>query len=316
MSFDKATTAAEVVRGLDLSGRTVLVTGGGAGIGWATACALASAGARVQVADVNEAASRAAIAQHLAQHPASRIDFAPLDLGSIAAVKAFAADYTHRVGRLDVLVNNAGIMACPMARSVDGHERQFAVNFLGHYVLTRALQPLLARSGDARVVCISSIGHRRSDIVYEDIDFHHREYDRWQAYGQSKTACALLAVAADALWQHLGIRANTMNPGGSATGLHQYLTDDERRRQGFLDAADKVPDRWRTPEQCAATSVWLAVHPTLDDIGGRYFEGFTEAADWVPEAPMKGVHPYARSRENALRLWDVAASMTGLPPGC
>lgn len=315
MSFGRTATAAEVVRGLDLSGRTMLVTGGGAGIGLATACALASAGARVHVADVDEAGSRAAIGRFREQAPEASIEFAALDLGSVAAVKAYAEDFSRRVGRLDVLIDNAGIMACPEGRTVDGHERQFGVNFLGHYVLTRALAPLLARAGRARVVTLSSIGHRRSDIEYDDIHFQRRPYDRWLAYGQSKTACALLAVAVDALWQDRGIRANAMNPGGSATGLHQYLGDDERRRLGLLDADDKVPERWRPPEQCAGTSAWLAASPDLEGVGGRYFEDFAEAPAWVPEDPMKGVRPYALSRENALRLWDLAAAMTGLPRG-
>ena len=314
MNFDRTTTATEVVRGLDLSGRTILVTGGGAGIGAATSGALAGAGARVIVADINDVASRETIAEHLRRDPGARIDFLQLDLGSLDSVRRVASDLREQVDTLDVLVCNAGLMACPLAHTVDGHERQFAVNFLGHYLLARLLEPSLARASAARVVSVSSIGHRRSDIVWDDIDFHRREYDRWSAYGQSKTACSLLAVAIDHLWRPKGIRANTMNPGGSNTGLHQFLTDDERRRQGFLDNANKVPDRWRSPEQCAATSVWLAVGAELEGVGGRYFEGFAEAPAWDERDPMKGVRPYALSHDNAMRLWRVAAGMVGLEP--
>jgi NAD(P)-dependent dehydrogenase (short-subunit alcohol dehydrogenase family) len=314
MNFDRTTTATEVVRGLDLSGRTILVTGGGAGIGAATAGALAGAGARVIVADINDVVSRETIAEHLRRNPGARIDFLQLDLGSLDSVRRVASDLREQIDTLDVLVCNAGLKACPLAHTVDGHERQFAVNFLGHYLLARLLEPSLARASAARVVSVSSIGHRRSDIVWDDIDFRRREYDRWSAYGQSKTACSLLAVAIDHLWRPKGIRANTMNPGGSNTGLHQFLTDDERRRQGFLDNANKVPDRWRSPEQCAATSVWLAVGTELEGVGGRYFEGFAEAPAWDERDPMKGVRPYALSQDNSMRLWRVAAGMVGLEP--
>ena len=315
MSFDRNTTAAQVVQDIDLHGRTVLVTGGGAGIGFSTATALATAGAKVYVADVNDEASRAAIDGFRQTRPGALLEVLRLDLASLADVRAFSASFLAREPKLDILVNNAGIMACPQAYTVDGHERQFGVNFLGHYLLTRMLEPALRAAGQARVVAVSSIGHRRSDIHYEDIDFRTRPYERWEAYGQSKTACALLAMAADTFWRDRGIRSNTMNPGGSATGLHQYLDDDERRRVGFLDKDDKRPDRWRPPEQCAATSVWLACGPELKGVGGKYFEGFAEAVPWRVEDPMKGVRPYAVSRDNALRLWDVAAGMAGLPGG-
>ncbi len=313
MRFHVHTTASEVVQGLDLRGRTMLVTGGGAGIGLATATALAGAGAKVYIADINEAAGREAVVAFRQTHPQAQIEVLRLDLGSLAEVRAFAQDFARRESRLDVLINNAGIMAPPLAYTVDGFERQFGVNFLGHYLLTRLLEPQLRAAGKARVVCISSIGHRRTDIHYDDIHYRNRPYERWDAYSQSKTACALLAIAVDALWHDRGIRSNTMNPGGSATGLHQYLDEAERRRLGFLDGNNKQPDRWRPPEECAATSVWLACSPDLEGVGGKYFENFEEAPPWREDDPMKGVRPYAISRDNALRLWSVAAGMTGLP---
>ena len=313
MPFDRNTTALHVVENIDLSGRVALVTGGGAGIGLSTATALASAGAKVTIADINLAASEQAAAVIRQTHPGAVVDVLHLDLGSLAQVRAFADKFRSREQELDILVNNAGIMACPQSTTVDGHERQFGVNFLGHYLLTRLLEPLLRASGQARVVCVSSIGHRRTDIHYDDIDYRTRPYERWEAYSQSKTACALLAVALDTLWRDKGIRSNTLNPGGSATGLHQYLDDDERRRLGFIDDAGKQPDRWRSPDQCAATSVWLACAPELEGVGGRYFEEFAEAIPWRAEDPMRGVRPYAIAPDNALRLWSVAAAMTRLP---
>ncbi len=313
MPFNRNTTALQVVENIDLSGRVALVTGGGAGIGLSTATALASAGAKVTIADINLAASEQAAAVIRQTHPGAVVDVLHLDLGSLAQVRAFADKFRSREQKLDILVNNAGIMACPQATTVDGHERQFGVNFLGHYLLTRLLEPLLRASGQARVVCVSSIGHRRTDIHYDDIDYRTRPYERWEAYSQSKTACALLAVALDTLWRDKGIRSNTLNPGGSATGLHQYLDDEERRRLGFIDDAGKQPDRWRSPDQCAATSVWLACAPELEGVGGRYFEEFAEAIPWRAEDPMRGVRPYAIAPDNALRLWSVAAAMTRLP---
>lgn len=311
--FSRHASAADVVRGLDLSGRTMLVTGGGSGIGLATACALAGAGASVIVADVDLPRSEAALAAFRATTPSADLRSLPLDLGSLADVRRFCAALLPTLPRLDVLVANAGIMACPFGRTVDGHERQFGINFLGHHLLARLLEPALAAAGaqgGARIVSVASIGHRRADIQWDDIDYHQRPYDRWEAYGQSKTACALLAVAADALWRDQGIRANTLNPGGSPTGLHQFLTDDERRRQGWLDGQGQLPDRWRPPEQCAATSAWLASAPALAHVGGRYFEECQEAAPWHEGAPMQGVKPYALSTDNALRLWRLAETLT------
>lgn len=308
--FDRTATAFDVVRGIDLRGRTVLLTGGGAGIGYATACALAASGATVHVADVDVVASTVRVNEFLASHPDARLKVASLDLGSLVAVRAFAAQFLASIPQLDVLVNNAGIMACPFGRTVDGHERQFGINFLGHYALTRLLEPALKRA-HGRVVSVASIGHRRSDIIWGDIDYRQRIYDRWEAYGQSKTACSLLAVAVEALWGGDGVHANALNPGGSPTGLHQFLTDEERRRQGWLDEQGKMPDRWRPPEQCAATSAWLASAPELDGVGGRYFEECQEAVPWHADNPMVGVKPYALSGEGALRLWRIAGEMTG-----
>ncbi len=310
--FDRNATAMDVVRGIDLSGKTALVTGGASGIGHATACALSAAGADVIVADLDGDKADAVIAPFLAGNPSAKMRFARLDLGSLKSVRLFAGDFTAQVPALDILVNNAGIMACPQGYTADGHELQFGINFLGHYLLTRLLEPALVKRPGARIVTVASIGHRRSDIHYEDIDYKTRTYDRWEAYGQSKTACALLAVGADLWLKDRGVRSNTLNPGGSPTGLHQFLTDEERRKQGWLSEEGKVPARWRSPEQCASTSAWLATAPELAGVGGKYFEECQEALPWREEEPMAGVRPYALSEENARKLWKLAAEMTGL----
>ncbi len=310
--FDRYATVFDVAEGIDLRGKTALVTGGGSGFGYATARALAKAGATVYAADIDLAKTLAAAEAFLGDHPGAQLRALALDLGSIANVKAFAERFASQVPRLDILVNNAGIMATPQAYTVDGIECQFAVNFLGHYVLTRSLVRALANADGARVVSVSSIGHRRSDIRYEDINFRSQPYNAWDVYGQSKTACALLAVEVDRRFRDHGIRSNTLNPGGSLTGLHQHLTDEERRRMGWLDEDGNIPAKWRTPEQCASTATWLAVGSEVAGVGGRYFEECQEAAPWSEDNPGVGVKAYALDPENARRLWGVAAEMSGM----
>lgn len=306
-------TVFDVVEGIDLHGRTALVTGGGAGFGFATARALASAGATVHVVDVDLPKARAAIDAYRARHPDVRMHAHALDLGSLRQVRDFAAAFLHEAPELHILVNNAGIMAAPQAYTEEGVERQLAVNFLGHYALTRLLEPALVAAGGARMVSVSSIGHRRSDIRYDDINFRRTPYDTWDAYGQSKTACALLAVETDRRLRDRGVRSNTLNPGGSATGLHAHLSDEQRRRMGWLDEHGNPPARWRPPEQCASTATWLAVAPELADVGARYFEDCRQAVPWSERNPGVGVKPYAIDPDNARRLWGVAAELAGFP---
>ena len=308
--FDTTTTAAEVVEGLDLTGKRALVTGGGGGIGVEIARALASAGAEVLIADIALEAAQGVADAINADYGGARVSAKRLDLASLGTVRGFAADLVAAEAPLDILINNAGVMAPPLTRTTEGHELQFGINFLGHYVLTRGLMPLLRAESGARVVSVSSIGHRRSRIQWDDPDYRTRDYDRWEAYGQSKTACALFAVALTDHHARDGVTCNTMNPGGSMTGLQRFLTPEELRAQGWIDADGKVLSRWRSPAQCAATSVWLATAPELAGIGGRYFEDCTEAAPHDPAIPMKGLHAYALDAGDAERLWQLAEAMT------
>lgn len=308
--FNAQTTALEVVQGVDLSGRTALVTGGAGGIGLEIVRALATAGALVVVADVDVAAGKRNLAAVRESLPGARIDLRQLDLASFASIRAFADSAVADLGSLDILINNAGVMAPPLRRTVEGHELQFGVNYLGHWLLANGLHPALERSGRARIVSVSSIGHRRSDIDFDDIDWQRKPYDKWAAYGQSKTACALLAVAWSARHASRGITCNAMNPGGSMTGLQRHMDQDEMVKVGYVDADGKVNARWRSPAQCAATSVWLAVDPALEGIGGRYFENCAEAGPLTPERPMEGVLPYALDPSRAERLWSLSEKMT------
>ena len=301
--FGSRSTALEVVKGLDLAGKTALVTGGGGGIGLEIARAFAAAGAAVVLADIDVARAQAGAAAILASTGNDRVTVAPLDLASLRSVRNFSVAFLASQPCLDILVNNAGVMACPLSYTEEGHEMHFGLNYLGHFLLATLLTPALAKAAPARVVSVSSIGHRRSDIVYEDIDFRHRPYDRWSAYGQSKTACALLAVAYTQHMRDRGVTCNAINPGGALTGLMRYLTKEELLAQGWIDEKGAVPERWKTPAQAASTSVWAATAPELQGKGGLYFEDCRQAQPWCPEKPMAGVHEYALSQNNAERLW-------------
>jgi NAD(P)-dependent dehydrogenase (short-subunit alcohol dehydrogenase family) len=302
--FDADSTARDVVAGLDLGGRIALVTGGAGSMGREIGTALASAGARVVLADVEEASLREAAR-------AVGVEAALLDLGSLAAIRRFASAW-H--GPLHMLINNAGVMACPESRTAEGHELQFGVNYLGHWLLATQLLPALGEAAQgmgepARIVSVSSIAHRRSDIQWEDVGYRRRPYDRWEAYGQSKTACALLAIAATERLATRGIVCNALNPGGAMTGLMRHLSVEEMRASGWLDAEGRPPARWRDAAQCAATATWAATAPELKSVGGLYLEECQEAEPAHPDRPMRGVLPHARSPSSAHRLWELSEAM-------
>jgi NAD(P)-dependent dehydrogenase (short-subunit alcohol dehydrogenase family) len=293
--FSAASTAAEVIEGIDLTGRRAIVTGGASGIGVETARALAGAGAEVTLAvrDV-EAGNR------VAAEIGGKVLVAPLDLADQASVAAFVAGWD---GPLDILINNAGIMASPLMRTPRGWEMQFATNHLGHFALATGLHPALAAAGDARVVSVSSSAHHRSPVVFDDIHFEHRDYEPWSAYGQSKTANVLFAVEATRRWADDGITVNALMPGGIRTRLQRYISEEELDRLRAASGGAAV--NWKTPEQGAATSILVATSPLLDGIGGRYFEDCNEAPVGAVDA-RHGVAEYALDPESAARLWQVS----------
>ena len=299
--FNAESTAAEVVAGIDLTGRRAIVTGGASGIGVETARARAGAGAEVTLAVRNLDAGQRTAADITATTGNKQVFVAPLDLADQASVAAFVAGWD---GSLHILINNAGIMASPLMRTPEGWEMQFATNHLGHFALATGLRPVLAAAGDARVVSVSSAAHLRSPVVFEDIHFEHRPYDPWLAYGQSKTANVLFAVEATRRWATDGIAANALMPGVIVTQLGRHV-DAEKAA-----AAMRRQPSVKTVEQGAATSVLLAASPLLEGIGGRYFEDCNEAP--VVEkrtADFVGVAPYATDPENAQRLWETSLQM-------
>jgi NAD(P)-dependent dehydrogenase (short-subunit alcohol dehydrogenase family) len=297
------TTAAEVIEGVDLTGRRVVVTGGASGIGAETVRALAAAGAEVTVATRRPALAEP-LARELADVPgAGPVRAAALDLADLSSVDAFARAWR---GPLDILVANAGIMALPERTVTEaGWEMQLAINFLGHFALAGALYAPLREAGSARIVVVSSGAHRWASFDFDDPHFERRPYDPWAAYGQSKTADVLFAVGARR-WAADGITANALNPGFILTNLQRHLDDDTMRAFGVMDEAGKLTPlpHYKTPAQGAATSVLLAASPLLDSVTGRYFEDNQEAQVVRPDEEGGGVAAHALDPEAADRLWE------------
>ena len=306
--FGYRSTATEVLEGIDLGGRLAIVTGGYSGLGLETVRALSGAGATVIVP--------ARRPEHAAEVLAGidRVEVGELDLGSLESVRGFAQRVLDAGRGVDILINNAAIMACPETRVGPGWEAQFATNHLGHFALANLLWPLLADGDGARVVALSSTGHKLSPIRFDDLQFEHG-YEKWPAYGQAKTANALFAVQLDALGQDAGVRAFAAHPGGIMTPLQRHLSRDEMIASGWMDEDGNVDGRFKTPEQGASTSTWAATSPQLAGMGGVYCENCdianpTEVGS--PTARIEGVDAHAIDPGDAERLWAVSAELTGV----
>ncbi len=307
--FGFSSTAADVVEGIDLTGTRAIVTGASSGIGVETARALAGAGADVTLAVRNTEAGARTAADITATTSNEHVHVGVLDLADQASVAAFVASWD---GPLDLLVNNAGVMALPERQlTPEGWELQFATNHLGHFALARGLHGALAAAPSARIVSLSSVGHLRSPVLFDDLAFETTPYDPRIAYGQAKTANVLFAVEATRRWAADGITANAVHPGAIAdTNLSRHMDQEVLAR---LIASGTY--RFKTVEQGAATSVLVATTPQLDGIGGRYFENANEAQVVDPTAPgfdfAAGVAAYALDPDNARRLWEVSEELIG-----
>ncbi|WP_205648240.1 SDR family NAD(P)-dependent oxidoreductase [Actinomadura rubteroloni] len=303
--FGAASTAAEVIEGVDLRGRRAVVTGGSSGLGAETARALAGAGAEVTLA-VRDTAAGDRAAADIAASTGARPRVAPLDLADRASVAAFVAAWD---GPLHVLVCNAGVMAPPETRTPEGWELQFATNHLGHFALATGLHPALAAAGDARVVAVSSVGHLNADVDFEDLTYERGPYDPWSAYGRSKTANVLFAVEAARRWAGDGIAVNALNPGRiTATNLSRHIGDVSAAPASFGPRSTDVS--WKTVAQGAATSVLLAASPLVDGVTGRYFEDCAEAGP-RRAGVRRGVAGYALDPARAARLWRASLALVG-----
>lgn len=311
--LDPYTDASVVAEGHDLAGRSAIVTGAASGIGIETARALAGAGAEVLLAVRNRAAGETAAADINASVGAERASVGTLDLSDLASVAAFAGAWGDKP--LHMLINNAGVMACPQSYTADDLEMQLGTNHFGHFLLAVGLLRGLMNGAEegrtARLVSLSSAGHRRSAMDFEDPHYRTRAYDKWNAYGQSKTANALFAVAFNERFNDVGVTANAVMPGGIMTPLQRHLPREEMIAMGWMDEAGVVAKGFKTPAQGASTSVWAAVGEELEGVGGLYLENLAQALPWG-EQPMMGVMPHALDPEAAERLWALSEDTIGV----
>jgi NAD(P)-dependent dehydrogenase (short-subunit alcohol dehydrogenase family) len=305
--YGMRTEARDAMGGRDLSGKVAIVTGGYSGLGLETTKALAAAGATVIVpARTPEKAQKALV-------NIANVEQAALDLADPKSIDAFAGGFLSRTKQLDILINNAAIMASPLMRDARGYEAQFATNHLGHFQLTARLWPALKAANSARVVSLSSIGHRISPPDLEDPNFERTEYNKWLAYGRAKSANALFAIGLDQRGAPHNVRAFAVHPGGIMTDLQRYMPEEEKRAMGWIDADGNVDPRFKTPSQGAATSVWCATNAQLDGQGGVYCEDCDIAAA-VPadDKGFSGVRPWAIDAALADKLWTLSERMTGV----
>lgn len=301
MSFDATSTTDEVLDGIDLTGKHIVVTGASAGLGEETTRALAAHGASVTMAARDPERSAAAEARIRESVPNARLEIRALDLASLGDIRRFAADFLSEHDRVDVLINNAGVMACPFATTVDGFELQIGTNHVGHFLLTQLLMPTLGEG--SRVVALSSAGHRFSDVDLDDPNFETTPYDPWVAYGRSKTANALFAVELDRRLVERAAHAFSLHPGGIVTELGRHLTEETiAAMTATLPPGEKM--EWKTVPQGAATSAYAATAPELTAHGGAYLEDCQVAArNDVPDS-RGGIKSYAIDPDRARLLWD------------
>ena len=294
----------EVMEDIDLSGKIALVTGGYSGIGTETSRALVNAGCEVYTP-----ARRTDVALKELEGIVPKENVVEMDLAKPKSVQNFVDDFSKQVSKLDILINNAGVMACPEMRTPEGWELQFAVNQIGHFILTKGLLPKMQAAGDARLVTLSSTGHKMSGIRWDDIHFKNSNYEKWTAYGQSKTAASLLAVEVDKRMKDSGVRAFGVHPGGIMTPLQRHLQQEEMIALGWMDKdgqpTERVAKMFKTPTQGASTTLWAATSPQLDNIGGVYCENCDVASstDEGENSRYIGVNDWAVDSEEASRLW-------------
>ena len=311
--FGARSTALDVVRGISLKGRHAVVTGGAAGLGQETSRAMAAAGAHLTLAVRNLVQGEASATLMRQQFPSATIDVLQLDLADLASVRRFARTWVDSATPLHILINNAAVMACPLERTAQGWESQFATNHVGHFALTTGLMPALlaaaADAGDARVVCLSSSGHKLSTVQLDDIHFENRPYDKWKAYGQAKSANALFALGLARRFGQHGVTANAVHPGGIMTGLQKYLEVDEMRAMGWFKEDGTPLDLFKSVAQGASTSVWAATAPELAGHGGRYLEDCHEGVPAEPGNRISGYSPHIMDTALADGLWEKPEQM-------
>jgi NAD(P)-dependent dehydrogenase (short-subunit alcohol dehydrogenase family) len=311
--FNAQSTTADVIEGISLADRVVLVTGASAGLGVETARVLAGAGADVVLLARDQAKLEVVLAQLGEGDPEAQFDYEIIDLADLESVRTGAARVLERYPEIHLLVNNAGVMACPLSRTAQGFEMQFGTNHLGHFLLTGMLLPALLagalEAGESRIVSLSSAGHRFSPVDFEDPNYLHRDYDKWAAYGQAKTANSLFALGLEQRFGGRGVHANAVHPGAIMTELGRHMT---REDLDMLNASRPSGQSlaFKSLEQGAATSVWAATAPELSGRGGLYLED-CHVAGPAQAGRDEGYQSYALDPVQADRLWELSEELIG-----
>lgn len=315
MTFSMQSTTDEVLANSDLTGQRIIVTGASGGLGEETARALAARGAAVTLTARDVPKGEAAAARIRESTGNNAVALRALELADLDSVRAFATAFLEDHDRLDVLINNAGVMACPLARTEAGWEMQLATNHIGHFLLTCLLAPALKAAAPARIVNLSSAGHKLSPVDFEDPFFDRREYDKWTAYGQSKSANILFSLALEKRLGPAGVHAYAVHPGGIETELGRHLGDNDMvelmKRAGMQPDPEQMRSMFKTIPQGSATSVWAATAPELEGRGGIYLEDCGIAEPSTAGLMGGGYAEWATDTEGAERLWTLSEGWVG-----
>ena len=307
-AFDGNNTAFDVVADLDLTGKKILITGASGGLGAQAASALAGRGAAIVIAARDDARSAQACSDILAMHPNADISYVKLALDDLASVRTAAKTVLVDHPVLDVVIANAGVMACEHKQTLDGFEYQFGVNHIGHFLFTCLLVPALQQAKSGRVVVLSSAGHKFGAIDLDDYNFDNQPYQKWLSYGRSKTANVLFAVGLNQRLKGLGMTANAVHPGMIATDLGRHLTKEDIAQ--LSDMASSTGAGYKSVEQGAATEVWAATAPELEGKGGLYLED-NQIGEQAMEDSTGGYMPFAVDIEIAEQLWKLTENLLG-----
>jgi NAD(P)-dependent dehydrogenase (short-subunit alcohol dehydrogenase family) len=307
--FGAQSTTDEVLAAHDLTGKTAFITGGASGLGQETARAMAAKGAHVVLAARDQAKLDEAAQTIREQTGSDTVETCVVDLASLDSVRACGKEAGERFEKIDLLINNAGVMACPQMETADGFEMQFGTNHLGHFVLTKHLLPLVRAGESKRIVNLSSRAHHIDGVHLEDVNFEAREYEPWQSYGQSKTANVLFSVALDKRLDDIDVFA--VHPGGIQTNLGRHLTEEQAAA-----LVQRIQENsggnfaFKSVEQGAATTCWTATAPEIAGKGGTYSED-CHIAEVDDDSPTEGVRSYALDAEAAEQLWTLSEQMVG-----
>ena len=310
--FHSKTNADEITNGIDLNEKIAIVTGGYSGIGLETTRELVASGAKVIIP-----AKRIEVAVQNLEGIVSKENIVEMDLGNLNSVKKFTEDFKESFGKLDLLINNAGIMACPETRIGNGWESQFAVNHIGHFLLTKELMDTMAENDSARFISLSSSAHSLTGILWDDIHFQNNPYDKWMAYGQSKTASSLIAIEFHRRMVDKGVSGFSVHPGGILTPLQRHLQKEEMVALGWMDEngspSEMAKNFFKTTSQGASTTLWCATSSSLNGIGGVFCEDcdIAKRKNEVDESLQRyfGVADWAVDTEEASKLWDATEKM-------